>query len=144
MEEDDCEDDADDDSGEDNVRAEVAEVAEESDCVSIIELDDGNGDSVLRIEDGPTGILPLFPAFCPFNPPPSPCWLASVELENLEAILTCVYYILDILKERKTVDSTSARQMAIVVVKKRKHGPAKERRRGKGGRSSRRSNRCEP
>ena len=72
-----------------------AKTADDIDCASIVEPADGTGDSVLRIEDGPTGILPISPTFCPSEPSLPPCWLASVELENGEAILTCVYYLLD-------------------------------------------------
>ena len=72
-----------------------AEIADDIGCASIVELADGTGDSVLRMEDGPTGILPIAPTSCSSIPSLPPCWLASVELENGEAILTCVYYLLD-------------------------------------------------
>lgn len=72
-----------------------AEIADDNDCASIMELADGTGDSVLRTEDGPTGILPIAATSCWSEPSLPPCWLASVELENGEAILTCVYYLLD-------------------------------------------------
>lgn len=77
-----------------------AEIAADIDCESIVEAADGTGDSVLRIEDGPTGILPISPTSCPSKPALPPCWLASVELENGEAILTCVYYLLDRAKRK--------------------------------------------
>jgi hypothetical protein len=69
------------------------DVAEEAACESAVELAAGTGDSVLKMEVGPTGILPSATTSCPFCPltSSSPCWLASVELENLEAILTCLY-----------------------------------------------------
>lgn len=77
-----------------------AEIADDIDCASITELADGTGDSVLRIEDGPTGILPIAPTSCSSGRSLPPCWLASVELENGEAILTCVYYVLDETKRK--------------------------------------------
>ncbi len=76
----------------------VEAVSTEDDVVVVEDVDwaselvDGSGDSVLKIEDGPTGILPVLPASGPFGPPPPPCWPGSVELENVEAILTAVYY----------------------------------------------------
>lgn len=89
-------------------------------------IDDGPGRSVLNIEDGPTGILPPACPSCLVCPPPSPCWLTSVELLNLEAILTYVYYLLVLLDERVTLNSASNRQMAIIAAKRKEHGPAKE------------------
>jgi hypothetical protein len=90
-------------------------MGEEAGCALVAEVLDGSGDSVVKLEDGPTGSIAFTPSSCPSLPPASPCWLASVELENGEAILTQVYYILDVVKEGWY--STSARQMAIIAVK---------------------------
>ena len=95
------------DDGEDGVSVSGLEdsgagMAEEAACTLAVGLADGTGGSVLKIEAGPTGILPSAPGSCPFSPicpscplssspSPSTCWLASVELENVEAILTCLY-----------------------------------------------------
>jgi hypothetical protein len=86
-EEDDCEDDVSDGWKGEEARTGSEGVA----CASVLEVVDDTGGSVLMIEVGPTGILPLLAAFCPSGAPTSPCWLASVEFENGEAILTCVY-----------------------------------------------------
>jgi hypothetical protein len=86
-EEDDCEDNESDGWTGEEARTGSVGIA----CASVLEVVDGTGGSVLMIEVGPTGILPLLAAFCPFGAPTSPCWLASVEFENCEAILTCVY-----------------------------------------------------
>jgi hypothetical protein len=86
----------------------VAEVAEGA-CTSFVEPADNSASSAPNTEDGPTGILPPARASCPIGASPSACWLASVELETLEAILTCDYYILGILRKGMTLNSTSAR-----------------------------------
>jgi hypothetical protein len=92
----DGEDDA--SGGEEDGEKEVvgAEMDVDAGCASVAEVVNGSGDSVLRLDDGPTGIIVFVPSPCPSLPPASPCWLASVELENGEAILTQVYYVLEI------------------------------------------------
>jgi hypothetical protein len=95
-----------------------AEMGKETGCALVVEVLDGSGDSVAKIEDGPTGIIAFAPSFCPSLPAAPPCWLASVELVNGEAILTQVYYILEVMIERWY--RTSAPQMAIVAVKRNK------------------------
>ena len=90
------------DGCEEGISSAGAEVAEEIGCTLLLGLVDGTGGSVLRFEDGSTGMLPVASVSCSSGPLASPCWLASVELENLEAILTYVYYLLDVPEEIMT------------------------------------------
>jgi len=95
-----------------------AGMGEEAVCALIVEVLDGSGDSVVKLEDGPTGNIAVAPSLFPSLPAPPPGWLASVELVNGEAILTQVYYILEVVREGWY--STSARQMAITAMKRKR------------------------